>query len=227
MLGADGGDEPGGAPSSARNAYERTRRETFYVLGPEDLLARRQEARATRPGPDRHLPLASRLRRVLLRNRSGELLPLVFVRRALGEERAIRPRQQLPVRRRQTDRRERRIDLLTWPKYLIPTPLRQFAGQAGHAWKSPAPPWAKCCTALTSAVPRPAQAAVQRRRQAAQLRQRLRERRRHPLPGKGRDAGEGRRHDLDRAEHRRRVAGRCRDGGARSTKTRSCATAAT
>ena len=75
------------------------------------------------PGPDRHLPFASGLRRVFLEDRSRELLPLVFVRRTIGEERKVRSRGQLPAEPRPNRRRERRIDMA---KILIPTPLRQF-----------------------------------------------------------------------------------------------------
>ena len=68
----------------------------------------------------------------------------------------------------------------TMAKILIPTPLRQYAGKqdsvelAGRHRRRGA-------RGAHLAAPRPAQAPLQRRGQAAQLRQRLRERRGHPL----------------------------------------------
>ena len=80
-------------------------------------------------------------------------------------------------------------------KVLIPTPLRQFTGKQ-DAVSCRREHRGRSAERADRAVSRPAQADLQRRRQAAQLRQRLSERRRHPLPGQGRDAGRRRRHAL-------------------------------
>ena len=61
--------------------------------------------------------------------------------------------------------------------------------------------------ALTQPISGTAPAPLQRRRQAAQFRQRVSQRRRHPLSEQGSHAGEGWRHDFDRAQHRRRIGG--------------------
>ena len=70
-------------------------------------------------------------------------------------------------------------------KVLIPTPLRQFTGKQDAVSVSGATV-GEVLDALTAQIPRSAQADLHRRRQGAQLRQRVSERRRHPLPGQGR-----------------------------------------
>ena len=113
-------------------------------------------------------------------------------------------------------------------KVLIPTPLRQFAGKKDTVELTGATV-GEVLTALTTQFPRSAQAAVQRRREAAKLRERVPQRRRHPLPEKGRDSGEGRRYAVHRAQHRRRHVCRLKLLSLRRhcQRKRSCAIAGT
>ena len=76
---------------------------------------------------------------------------------------------------------------------LIPTPLRPFTDKL-DAVEVDGATVGELLADLTTPLRRPEEAPVQRRRQAAELRQRLRQRRGHPLPAEGADAGEGRRH---------------------------------
>ena len=200
MIGKIDGDEKHvTAAVPLENAYAGAQG-ARYELRPEDLLAadRKRARRGARS--DRHLPFASRLRRVFFEDRSRELLPLVFVRRTIGEGRKVRSRGQFPAERRSNRRRERRIDMA---KVLIPTPLRQYADKHDSV-ELDRRDRRRSAGRADRPVSRSAQAAFQRRRQAAQLRQRVPERRRHPLSEKRRDPGGRRRHALDRPEHRRR-----------------------
>ena len=89
MIGATDGDTKHVIASPSRSKTPTTARKAArYELRPEDLLAADKAARAARPGSDRHLPLAPRLRRVFLEDRSRELLPVVFVRRTLDSRTA-------------------------------------------------------------------------------------------------------------------------------------------
>ena len=85
------------------------------------------------------------------------------------------------------------------PKILIPTPLRQFADKQDTVELTGATV-GEVLGALTAQYP-DLRSILQRRRQAAQLRKRLSQRRRHPLPEKRSDAGERRRHAFDCAQH--------------------------
>ena len=76
-------------------------------------------------------------------------------------------------------------------KVMIPTPLRAYAGKQ-ESVEVQAATVGEALAALTSEVRGAEEASVFRRRAAAQLRERLRERRRHSLPAKGPDGGEAR-----------------------------------
>ena len=79
MLGTTDGESKVVRESIAlQNAFEGAQA-ARYEFRPEDLLAADKAARETKYGPDRYLPLASRLRRILLRNRFTEFLPVVFL----------------------------------------------------------------------------------------------------------------------------------------------------
>ena len=85
----------------------------------------------------------------------------------------------------------------------IPTPLRKLTGGAESVAASGAT-IAAVVQDLEIAASRAERAHLRRRRQGPPLRQRVRQRRRHPLSRQSRDAGEGRRRDLDRSRDRRR-----------------------
>ena len=123
-----------------------------YELRPEDLLRADREARGARTGPDRHLPFASGLRRLLFRNRSEEFVSLVFVRGAIDSRAASSiTRTAFCPNAEQTRRRERRIDMA---KILIPTPLRQFADKHDSVELTGATV-GEVLTALTTQYPEP------------------------------------------------------------------------
>ena len=88
-------------------------------------------------------------------------------------------------------------------KLEIPTALRPFTGkQASVEFEA-----ATVGEALQQAdgdLRRLAEASLHRGRPHPQLREHLRERRGHPLPGEGKHAHQGRRHDQHRPVHRRR-----------------------
>ena len=72
-------------------------------------------------------------------------------------------------------------------KVIIPTPLRAYAGKQ-ESVEVQAATVGEALAALTNRYCGAEEAPVRRRRPPAQFRERLRERRRHPLPAKGPDA---------------------------------------
>src|SRR4029077_18856877 len=57
---------------------------------------------------------------------SGEFVPVVLIRRTIGEGRQVRSRGEFSAERRSNGSARGRIDMA---KVLIPTPLRQYAGK--------------------------------------------------------------------------------------------------
>ena len=90
-------------------------------------------------------------------------------------------------------------------KILIPTPLRPYTDKK-DAVEADGATVGELLADLTTKHAGPQGASVQRAGQAAQLRQRLPERRRHPLSAEGADAGVGRRHGQHHSVGRRRRA---------------------
>ena len=90
-------------------------------------------------------------------------------------------------------------------KVIIPTPLRAYAGKQ-ESVEVQAATVGEALAALTSKFGGAEEAPLFRRRPDAQLRERLRERRRHSLPAEGKDGREGGRHDQHRAVDCRRRA---------------------
>ena len=112
-------------------------------------------------------------------------------------------------------------------KILIPTPLRPYTDKK-DAVEADGATIGELLADLTTQARRAEGAPVQRAGQAAQLRQRLLERRRHPLPAEGADAGVAGRHDQHHSVGGRRCARRrrCRAIVHRSPARRPRASAA-
>ena len=92
-------------------------------------------------------------------------------------------------------------------KILIPTPLRPYTDKK-DAVEADGATVGELLADLTTQARRAEGAPVQRAGQAAQLRQRLRERRGHPLPAEGADAGDAGRHGQHHSVGGRRRADR-------------------
>ena len=92
-------------------------------------------------------------------------------------------------------------------KILIPTPLRPYTDKK-EAVEADGATVGELLADLTTQARRAEGASVQRAGQAAELRQRLPERRRHPLPAEGADAGVAGRHDQHHSVGGRRGADR-------------------
>ena len=85
-----------------------------YELRPEDLLDADREARSRKTGPDRHLSIRIPTATPTFRNRSEELLSVVFVCRAIDQKGEFDHANSLLPERRTDRRGERRTSI--WPK---------------------------------------------------------------------------------------------------------------
>ena len=225
MIGTiDGDNKTVALCAGARQRLRRVRRRARYELRPEDLLRADREARERKldligiyhshPDCDAYFSETD------LKN-SCPWYSFVVLSIQNGE---FRPRQQLAAQRRTDPRRKRGTNMA---RILIPTPLRQFAEKQDTV-EAARRHRGRSAGRADHALSRSEEASLHRRRQAAQLRECLSERRRHPLSEQRSDAGAGRA-TRSRSSPASRAARwhRCLLNRSRFRRTRSCATAAT
>ena len=150
--------EAGDGGGAARERFRGEQGER-YELRPEDLLAADKARSRAGTRSDRHLPFASGLRRLFLRDRFEEFLPVVFVCRAVDSKagKFDHANSFLP----DLDQTEADKEELNMAKILIPTALRQFTGQQDSVEVSGGTV-GEVLNALTEQVSRSAQESVQR-----------------------------------------------------------------
>ena len=97
-----------------------------------------------------------------------------------------------------------------WPWMSVSPPCCARTPTARRRSRPTGRPWARSSASLTEPVPRPEGPAGRRPGRPAQVRERLRERRRHPLPRAARHQGDRRRRHLDPARGGGRLSRRAR-----------------
>src|SRR5277367_754137 len=115
MLRCDGGDGRRGEGCRAAGQCVHWAARGFFRDGPAGFESGGPGSASARNGRAGGVPLASELRRVFFQARSGTLLLLVFLRRTIDKERALRSRRELPAGFRSEGSAERRVD--PWLKF--------------------------------------------------------------------------------------------------------------
>ena len=203
LIGADGVVEH---VSPLPNTTEEGARRRFLIR-PSDYKLVEEEATRLETGAAGVLSLASRSSGAAFAIRPRSRVAIFLVRDrfhsagpAREDDGVAAGRRSLAVPRSATYR-SRALQTMA-NKILIPTPLTPVHRKAGCRRGRRRDGW-RAARRSDDEVRGAEAAPVQRAGQAAQLRQRLSERRRHPLPGEGEDAGEAGRHDQHHSVGRR------------------------